>query len=180
MKNFKTIQKVEITERQWEKAENFARKVIETVNYTDSRQTNKNKIMWDHFVSKIGEEAVKTVFEKMGLQVKGPDYAVYEGRNKNWDDDLFIDDVPLAVKTQTANSARKFGLSWTFQCGARRSDPILKKLLSWVCFVAFDEAEKCCSVYPPLQIKDLPLKDPVLKKLIGEKKVVYAADLKIL
>ena len=42
----------------------FADAVIETVNYRDSNQSVKEKIRDDHFVSKLGEEAVRLVFEK--------------------------------------------------------------------------------------------------------------------
>lgn len=177
MKIFKTIQKTKITAEQLIRAQTFSNAVIGTVNYRDSRQNNREKIRHDHFVSKIGEEAVKAIFEKMNLQVKGPDYSIYEGKSKSWDDDLLIDDIPLAVKTQTSHSAAKFGLSWTFQSGKRRADPILKNPLAWVCFVEFDEQKKICRVFPPFQIKDLPLKEPLLAKLKGEKKVVYAQDL---
>ena len=164
------------------RAEVFADEVIKTVNYRDSNQTNLEKIKNDHFISKIGEEAVKKVFELFKHPVKGPDYRIYKGKNKSWEEDLFIGAEGLAVKTQKQTAAKKYGLSWTFQSSGYRNDPILKDPFAWVCFVACNDESLYyeCTVYPPFQIRELDFKDPKLKYLIGKKKVVYAEDLKVL
>ena len=169
---------VDISSEQVQRAEQFARNVINTVNYRDSNQTNRAKIQQDHFVSKIGEEAVASVFRQHGLQVKGPDYTIYKGKAKSWDADLYIDDWELAVKTQKQSSASRYGLSWTFQSASRRRDPILDDTQAWVCFVLCDESKDYqCRVYPPYQIHELTFKAPKLKYLKGKKQVVYAVDL---
>lgn len=167
------------------KAKNFAKQVTPTVGapgsgYRDTNQFNLQKIENDHFVSKVGEEAVRIVFEQLGRQVRGPDYQIYEGKRKSWDSDLYIDGFGLAVKTQTTSLAKKFGLSWTFQAGTYRKDPILNNLDAWVCFVEFNEATRQCRVYPPYQIKELTFGEPKLDKLKGSKKVVYAESLPVL
>ena len=96
-------------------AREFAQQVIDTVNYCDSNQHLKSKIMDDHFTSKIGEEAAKKVFLELGNNVIGPDYAIYEGKKKTWISDLKIDNCDLAVKTMRRTAANRYGLSWTFQ-----------------------------------------------------------------
>lgn len=162
-----------------QKAEKFANEVIATINYKDSNQTNLEKIKNDHFISKIGEEAVKKVFELFNKPVKGPDYRVYKGRNKSWEEDLFINGEGVAVKTQKQTMAEKYGLSWTFQASGYRNDPILEDLFAWVCFVACNDKSIYyeCTVHPPYQIRELVFKDPKLKYLKGKKRVVYAEDL---
>ena len=45
----------------------FSQQVIATINYSDSNQTQLNKIRDDHFVSKIGEEAAKEVISAMPI-----------------------------------------------------------------------------------------------------------------
>lgn len=163
------------------KAKTFAHQVVPTIGtrgiYIDTNQSNIEKIKHDHYVSKVGEEAVKQVFQALGRKVKGPDYAVYEGSRKSWASDLYIDEVPLAVKTQSSAMAQKFGLSWTFQASSQRFDPILKSSDSWVCFVEFDEKFEKCYVYPPYQIGELKFGEPKLNKLKGTKKVVYGNTL---
>jgi len=166
------------------KAADFAKKVTPTVGslgrgYSDTNQVNLQKIEKDHFVSKAGEEAVRIVFENLGHTVKGPDYRIYDGKQKSWDSDLYVDGIGLAVKTQSTELSKKFGLSWTFQAGASRSDPILNDPNAWVCFVAFNEHTSRCMVFPPFQIKELTFSDPKLEKLKGSKKVVYVRSLPI-
>ncbi len=175
---FKTPIAVSISSQQIAQAKRFAQQVIPTVNYRDSNQTNRAKIQNDHFVSKLGEEAVAQVFREHDWQIKGPDYSIYEGKNKSWEEDLYVDDIGLAVKTQKQSSATRYGLSWTFQSSPKRRDPILDAPLAWVCFVLCDEQNNYnCLVYPPYQIHELVFKDPKLARLKGKKKVLYAEDL---
>jgi hypothetical protein len=182
MLNLNRIVTVRITPDAIQRAKEFAMSVTPTVGmpgrgYTDTHQQNLEKIRHDHFVSKVGEEAVKAVCLHLGLQVQGPDYQIYVGHQKSWSADLYIDGVGLAVKTQTATAAQNFGLSWTFQAGAYRYDPILNQPEAWVCFVEFDEQNQSCVVCPPHQIKDLTFGEPKLARLQGSKKVVYATRL---
>jgi hypothetical protein len=185
MRYFLTIQTFTMEASLLAKAQSFAKQVTPTVGaegrgYRDTNQLDLKKIEQDHFTSKVGEEAVKLAFEKAGRTVRGPDYQIYAGKQKSWDSDLYIDGVALAVKTQTTALAKKFGLSWTFQAGAARRDPILDHAEAWVCFVEFNELTRKCRVFPPYQIKELTFSEPKLEKLKGSKKVVYAQGLPIL
>lgn len=180
MKFYNNIIEVQLLQDLIARARQFAVAVAETTNYGDSNQFSKQKITDDHFISKLGEEAVRVVFSNYAT-VKGPDYGVYEAKNKSWEDDLFINEVGLSVKTQKKTSALRYGLSWTFQAGSFRRDKILNNPESWVCFVLYDDVASgnVCHVYPPFQIKELVFRDPVLDKLKGHKLVVYGADLKM-
>lgn len=155
----------------------FANKVTTTTDYSDSNQSAVNKIKDDHFVSKLGEEAAKIVLSNFS-EVKGPDYSIYEGGLKSWADDLFVRDTGIAVKTQRRTNANKYGLSWTFQAGGLRYDPILNKPDAWIIFVEYDDKHPYqCYVYPPFQMKELILGEPKIHRLKGSKKVVYANTL---
>lgn len=170
---------IQLPKTVYQKAQQFAEQVIATVNYSDSNQNNRAKIQQDHYVSKLGEEAVRQLYERAGWQVKGPDYTIYEGQRKSWEEDLFVDDIGLAVKTQKRSSANRYGLSWTFQCSAKRKDPILNDPLAWVCFVVYEDVgDHACLVYPAMQIQQLDFKAPKLKHLRAKKKVIYAEDFK--
>jgi hypothetical protein len=185
MRYFVSVQTIVIEPSLMAKAKSFAKQVTPTVGspgngYKDTNQLNLRKIENDHFVSKVGEEAVRIVFEKCNRQVQGPDYQIYAEKQKSWDSDLYIDGVGLAVKSQATSLAKKFGLSWTFQAGIYRKDPILNKPDAWVCFVEFNETTRECKVYPPYQIKELKFGEPKLEKLKGTKKVVYAENLPVI
>ncbi|GHT14948.1 hypothetical protein AGMMS4956_13890 [Bacteroidia bacterium] len=106
MKEFTEKQVVLLEQADIDKARQFANDVVDTVDYGDSNQFSKAKIKEDHFVSKLGEEAVKKVFETLDKQVEGPDYAIYSQKQKSWDADLKVDGVDLAVKTQKKNRQR--------------------------------------------------------------------------
>jgi len=179
MRYFTTIQEVQITQALLTRARQFAEQVAPTVNYADTHQANRHKVRHDHFVSKVGEEAVKAIFEKLNHRVRGPDYTVYAGKGKSWEADLFVGDVPLAVKTQTAEAGKRFELSWTFQLGPYRRDPILNQPEAWVCFVEFDEPKNVCRVYPPYQIKELTFEPLKLARLQKVKIAVYARTFKL-
>lgn len=175
---FSEIQIVHLPHSLIVKAKEFARNVVSTTNYTDSNQYSVAKITDDHMISKLGEEAVKIVYSSIA-NVVGPDYKIYAGKYKSWDHDLYVDNIGLAVKTQKKTTANKFGLSWTFQAGTYRRDTILSTPEAWVCFVEYDDtsATNTCYVYPAMQIKKIKFKEPVLLKLRGHKKVVYADDM---
>jgi hypothetical protein len=179
MRFFTTNQIVSIDVATIQKARDFAENVVKTTNYGDSNQFDLNKIKDDHFISKIGEEAVRIAFELSNKVVKGPDYAIYQQKQKSWDDDLYIDDIPLAVKTQKRTASERYGLSWTFQSSSYRKDPILTKPDAWVCFVECNDKNNSfeCIVYPPYQMKEIILGEPKLDYLKGKKKVAYAQDL---
>ena len=179
MKPFHQKHPITLDQTSIEKAKRFASDVVETVDYGDSNQFSKDKIKEDHFISKLGEEAVKKMFENLGKTVQGPDYTIYSQKKKSWDADLLIEGKELAVKTQKKSAAKKYGLSWTFQSSSFRRDPILDDKEKWVCFVEYDDTNSSylCTVYPPFQIKELIFRDPVLPHLKGKKQVVYAKDL---
>lgn len=179
MPSFKEPQTVHLSPEAVERAIAFADAVIATVNYRDSNQSVKQKIRDDHFVSKLGEEAARLLFERRGAVVKGPDYTVYAGREKSWDADLKVNGIEVAVKTQRRSAAHRYGLSWTFQDSPERRDPILDMQEAWVCLVVYEDLKEGyeCIVYPLRKIKQLIFEAPRLSKLIGKKQAVYLETL---
>ena len=179
MATFRALQVVHLSSEAVARAAAFAEAVTETVNYRDSNQTIKKKIRDDHFVSKLGEEAVRFVFEQRDCTVEGPDYTIYSGKQKSWDADLKINDLDVAVKTQRRSAAKRYGLSWTFQDSPERRDPILDTPEAWVCLVVFEDLKDGyeCVVYPLRRIKQLIFEAPRLSKLIGKKQAVYLETL---
>jgi hypothetical protein len=178
MKFYSTIKQVNLPRAAVESAWNFAKKVVSTIDYSDSNQLQLNKIKDDHFVSKLGEEACKIILSEFA-EVKGPDYNIYDASQKSWSDDLYINKIGFAVKTQRRTNAMKYSLSWTFQSGEKRKDIILNKPEAWVVFVEYDDTHPyACYIYPPMQIKELIFGEPKLERLREHKKVVYASTLK--
>ena len=179
MATFKEPQTVHLSAEAVARAAAFAEAVTATVNYRDSHQIIQKKIRDDHFVSKLGEEAVRFVFEQRDCSVEGPDYTIYSGKQKSWDADLKINDLEVAVKTQRRSAAKRYGLSWTFQDSPERRDPILDTPEVWVCLVVYEDLKDGyeCVVYPLRKIKQLIFEAPRLSKLVGKKQAVYLETL---
>lgn len=179
MSTFRTPQIIHLPSKAISRASDFADAVTNTVNYCDSNQTRKQKIRDDHFVSKLGEEAVKAVFELRRCFIVGPDYSVYDSNQKSWAADLKINDLEVAVKTQRRSAAKRYGLSWTFQDSPERRDPILSMPEAWVCLVVYEDLKPDyeCIVYPLRKIKQLIFEPPRLRKLVGKKQAVYLETL---
>mgnify|MGYP000374336607 CR=1 FL=1 len=175
MPTFRTPQIVQLSTEAVTRARAFADAVTSTVDYRDSNQTRLQKIRDDHFVSKLGEEAVRAVFEARNCQVIGPDYEIYEGKQKSWIADLKVNSLDVAVKTQRRSAAKRYGLSWTFQDSPKRRDPILETPEAWVSFVVLEDTGPAieCVVYPLLKVRKLVFDPPMLQHLVGKKKVVY-------
>lgn len=180
MPTFQEPQLIHLSSEAVERATAFASAVVSTVNYRDSDQTIRQKIQDDHFVSKLGEEAVRFVFEQRDCKIEGPDYTIYSGKRKSWDADLKINDLEVAVKTQRRSAAQRYGLSWTFQDSPERRDPILDMPEAWVCLVVYEDLKDGyeCVVYPMRKIKQLIFEAPRLSKLVGKKQAVYLETLK--
>lgn len=179
MATFIEPQIVRLSPEAVERATAFADAVTATVNYRDSNQTIKQKIRDDHFVSKLGEEAVRFVFEQRDCTIEGPDYEIYSGKRKSWEADLKINGLDVAVKTQRRYAAKRYGLSWTFQDSPERRDPILDMPDAWVCLVVYEDLKDGyeCVVYPLRKIKQLIFEAPRLSRLVGKKQAVYLETL---
>ncbi len=179
MPSFRTPQIVQLSPEAVSRAQAFADAVTSTVDYRDSNQTQIQKIRDDHFVSKLGEEAVRAVFESRKTIVEGPDYSIYNGKQKSWAADLKVNGLDVAVKTQRRSAANRYGLSWTFQDSPERRDPILETPEAWVAFVVYEDTGTGfeCTVYPLLKVKNLIFDPPLLSHLVGKKKVVYLEKL---
>lgn len=175
MSTFRIPQTVHLSPEAVERARAFAEAVTDTVNYQDSNQTKKKKIQDDHWVSKLGEEAVRRVFEDRQCVVEGPDYAVYDARQKSWAADLKINTLEVAVKTQRRSAGNRYDLSWTFQDSPGRRDPILAMPEAWVCLVVYEDLKPGFEflVYPLRKIKHLIFEAPRLSRLVGKKQAVY-------
>jgi len=180
MATFREPQTIQLPHAAVERATAFADAVTATVNYRDSNQTVKQKIRDDHFVSKLGEEAVRFVFEQRDCKIEGPDYTIYSGKRKSWAADLTINALDVAVKTQRRSAANRYGLSWTFQDSPERRDPILDMPEAWVCFVVYEDQKPNyeCVVVPLRKIKQLIFEAPLLPHLAGKKRVVVLETLR--
>jgi len=76
----------------------------------------------DVLAGAIGEVGVYKLLRKHGFKVNKPDFEIYSKGNKSFDADLVDATRYFHVKSQTMESAKKYGHSWLLQ----RSDKIVK------------------------------------------------------
>jgi len=173
---------IDVSEQEYKKCLNFATEVSKTTKYySNSNGSSTDKQINDHCVSKVAEIAVENYLRAKGSWIiKETDFSVYKGSKKSWDSDLIInDDVSVHVKSQNITQAKKYTPSWTFQFGGRtgRKDKLFADPNGIIAFCIVNNkqvdikhilyADNCFNI----------LRDPIVKHLIGEKKVAYLEDL---
>lgn len=171
---FKEPQCCVITKDVLETCEEFAKKVNETTIYSDCGQNNLKKKYQDNLIGKLSEFGVYSVLnfiKKDVFSVSKPDTNIYQGNEKSWDSDLFIESnnekINIAVKSQTLSQAKVYGFSGTFQNSITRKDSAIqnKNELVFLCLHFVQNKVIKILVMPPKFIKDisfLPPKDPRL------------------
>ena len=78
--------------------------------------------MDDLIIGALGELAVVKMMRKKGYWVRGPDFSIYSAGNKTFDADLSYKGMSFHIKSQSMDSASKYGNSYLMQ----RQDPLLK------------------------------------------------------
>jgi len=156
----------------------FAKKVSMTTNYSDCGQNNYNLKVYQHYVGKLGELAV-WLYLRDSHDITKPDFKIYNKNCKSWDSDLKVNDTHISIKTQDITSAKRFGLSWTFQHikNGRKDSSINHNPL--VIPTMYDNTyhdEIKVSIFPSLYMKDITFGEPKKLSLKGKKLIMYAKD----
>ena len=145
-------------------------------------QFNKNAMVHQTTTGKIAEWGVALHFIDQQRSISDPDMKVYEAAGKSFDADLQLDGKDLHVKSQSVDSAKRFGTSWMFQYGGRgfgHTDPLLKKENGLVAFCVVDFDNKKVIIHGLCNFDTLRkrLREPVKESLKQTKRCIYLEDL---
>jgi len=147
--------------------------------YALRKQTSPEKIKKDIMLGKLAEWGVYFIYLARGRKsIAPPDLQVYEASSKSFDPDLRWGLFSLHVKSQTFESAERYGDSWIFQA----KDPLFEQANEYDimigCRVALDEYDGGCLVDIRLERKfvDLIVAAPKMSKFNDNKKAVYLED----
>lgn len=169
----------------WSKCQTYAEREFSSTRSMRARrgQRNPERIKHQTAVGKMGEFVSQAFLCGLGYDCTSPDCEVYDGKGKSWASDLFIGDHKVAVKTQDAVSASKFGQSWIFQKGGEgygHTDPVIYKGKSFAVFVTLDLEKKCGTVNGPYFMSDLRphFREPKLRSLRFSKTALYWDDIR--
>ena len=102
------------TEKQINTCIDFANS-INTSYYASRSQINDDKRKNDQLIGKLGEIATYEILKYKLPNLTYPDFKIYEAKGKSWAFDLMTTDVNLHVKSQSAESGKRYGISWIFQ-----------------------------------------------------------------
>ena len=116
--------KIKISKYYLDKCRDFAEKQLKGSKdlYAYRGEHNLEKMLEDIVVGKLGECAVYKYLSDRGLYCTRPDFKIYEAKRKSFDADLFCENCPVHVKSQSVLSSKRYGSSWLFQ----KSDSLLK------------------------------------------------------
>jgi hypothetical protein len=159
--------------------QHFADRVIDTnlQCYSKRRQLNADKIRQDIFIGKVAEWGVFFNYLKRGrTNIQPPDMRVYLAEDKSFDSDLRWGLFHLHVKSQTFESADRYGDSWIFQT----KDPLFEYSDEYDiiigCRVHIDTEGAYVQIKLEKPFKNLVFGDTKLSKFAGNKKAVYLKD----
>jgi hypothetical protein len=161
--------------------EAFAEKVVHTNKdeYSRRKQSDLAKIKRDIVIGKLAEWGVYMIYLQRGKSVRNcPDMSIYEKEEKSFDADLRWGLYNLHIKSQTSESAFRYGDSWIFQS----KDPLFEFSGDYDivigCRVGVDDFERGAFVEILLEkpFRNLIFGDTKLSKFSGNKKAVYLKD----
>lgn len=161
--------------------EHFADKVFVTNKdeYAKRKQFNSSKIKNDILLGKLGEWGVYFMYLSKGRSnINTPDMSVYSHQKKSFDPDLYWGLFNLHIKSQSLDSATRYGDSWIFQA----KDPLFGYSNEYDiivgCRVAVDDNAKTATVEMLLEkpFKKLKFGDTKLLKFSENKKALYLKD----
>lgn len=158
--------------------ENFAIKRAEGSGklYGQRGEPRHDKIIDDIRIGAMAEIAAYRAVKDKVKELSFPDFKIYDKKNKSFDADLTGEGVRFHVKSQSLESAKKYGSSWLFQ----KRDKLLNAPggdeFFIFCIVTGLEVEiKGIVSVSELVMKDL-VKEPKVWRYRNTKRAIYLHD----
>jgi hypothetical protein len=180
---------IKINAKDYGKCLEFAQGQIETSlsHYKRRGQGSQDKIIEDIVTGKLGEIAAYRMLKRHGIYAKEPDFEIYDTRGKSFDADITWKGVNFHCKSQSDDSANKYGTSWILQYGGNgygHTDKLFKAcndndflVPSRVC----DNHVILFGIYKIQRLFDQEMiKLPRLKWFQDSKRAIYLEDLSTL
>lgn len=165
--------KIELSEEVVKRCRAFAEEVVHTNidQYKRRNQGNPTKIIEQIVTGKMGEFAFSQF-----LGTAEPDLQIYAKKQKSFGADLTHDNLQVHVKSQSKNSADKYGVSWSFQVQDKLITQPKEEDFLGLCVIEGNVVE-IYDFIPATKVVGV-LREPVLPQLRFTKRVLYWEDLK--
>lgn len=180
------IEIVKYTQQDLEKCHEFAVGQLETSknHYARRKQTNEAKIIQDIITGKLGEIAAYRLLRRNGVYCGQPDFEIYDSRGKSFDADLTWKGIEFHCKSQTEESAARYGTSWILQWGGRghgHTDKLFRNRDDNDFLIPSTVHDSHVRVYGVIKINKLfeegMIKEPKLDWFKDTKRAIYMEDL---
>jgi len=160
--------------------QHFADNVVSTNIdcYKNRNQYSIDKIKKDILTGKLAEWGVFFVYHflRKKVNITSPDMRIYSAKDKSFDADLKFGLFNLHVKSQTSESAHRYGDSWIFQS----KDPLFVSANEYDiivgCRVCLHENGALVQIKLEKPFHKLMFNNTVLSKFNDNKKAVYLKD----
>lgn len=175
-----------------EKCQKFAEDSVGTnaSKYAYRGQGNILKVKTDITVGKLGEIAAYNFLSPKYPNLSGPDFQIYQKKDKSWSPDLLdpVANIKVGVKSQDIKSSNAYGMSWVFQYNFGKNFDCDKEVFGeekepnhLICFVSVNLPKKEGEIKGLVQVPWLhenQMFKPMKKaNLVGNKVAVYMEDL---
>lgn len=185
--NYVKVEVIKISKLDRMRCEDFANEQIDTSinHYKKRKQGNRDKIIQDIVTGKLGELAAHRLLKRHGIHAKEPDFNIYIGRKKSFDADITWKGNNFHCKSQTEESANKYGTSWILQYGGAgfgHQDKLFRHCDDNDFLIATVVSETFVTIFycTPVRLlfdRDL-VKLPQLKWFHDTKRAIYWDDIK--
>jgi hypothetical protein len=165
---------------------NFADQVVETnlSEYASRNQFNREKITNDILYGKLAEWGVYFIYLNKGrTNINPPDMRILDVKDKSFSSDLNWHLFNLHIKSQSRDSALRYGDSWLFQT----KDPLFGYSTEYDIVVGCSVEIRTCDILGNVEsvlveikiekpFKDINFSEPKLSKFAGNKKAFYLKE----
>lgn len=164
----------------YEMARAFAMDVDHTVaeSYAARHQTNPEQRIRQAIVGKLGEIATRVYLLDHGLACDPPDFTITTRKSYGADMTFTHTHAAVHVKSQSLESARKYGLSWMFHVSDRgifKTSSTRARMV--LCLVRPTDVLICAYMPVLVPLKQNLYRYPVLESQQDVKRVLYYKDI---
>ena len=183
------IEVIKYTQADLEKCHGFAVGQLDTSrdHYRRRKQGNEAKILQDIVTGKLGELAAHRLLRRYGIHATAPDFEIYNSRGKSFDADLKWKGFEFHCKSQTEESAKRYGTSWILQWGGQghgHTDKLFKHQEDTDFLIPTTVHDDSVRVFGIIRIKELfergMIKEPRLEWFKDTKRAIYFEDISTL
>jgi hypothetical protein len=180
---------IKLTKKEIERCREFAELSVDSSlnHYKRRNNTSRSRIVEDITIGKCGEVGIYKLLKKLGMEPSKVDFEVYKAGKKSFNADIVSFGYYLHCKSQSVESALKYGNSWILQYngyGRGHTDKLFKSRSRYDMLVPCMVDDNEVTVFGIIRVDKLfdkkMIKLPKVPWFQDTKRAIYWEDLKTL